>query len=198
MAERAPETVVAVDRKKAPSRGTPRNRKAPSGGEADAVRVRRRFEQLLEAGLNIYQEHSLPAVLQRIVDAARDVVGARYAALGVLRDDGDGLREFVTSGVTPAEPSRIGAPPGGRGLLGLVIRAGRPVRSANIKRHAATAGFPPHHPPMSTFLGVPIALGDRVFGNLYLTEKDGGRAFSAEDEMVAVLLAEQGAAAIGY
>lgn len=196
MAARAPETDVAVDRKKTPARGASRKRPGSAGRESDAARVRRRFEQLLEAGLTIYQEHSLAGVLQRIVDAARDVVGARYAALGVLNERADGLQEFVTSGVTPAEARRIGALPGGRGLLGLVVREGRPIRTANIRRHAASAGFPPHHPPMTTFLGVPIALRDRMFGNLYLAEKEDGRPFSAEDEMIAVLLASQAAAAI--
>jgi signal transduction histidine kinase len=184
--------VVAVDRKKA----APRKRSKPVRRETDAARVRRRFEQLLEAGLTIYQEHTLPAVLQRIVDAAREVVGARYAALAVLDREPGGTRVFVTSGVTPAEASRIGDPPSGRGLIGLVMRERRPVRTANIKRHPASAGFPPHHPAMSSFLGVPVALRDRVFGNLYLTEKHGGRSFSAEDEMIAVLLAAQAAAAI--
>jgi signal transduction histidine kinase len=181
-----------VDRKKtAPPK---RVRAAPR--ETDAARVRRRFEQLLEAGLTIYQEHSLPAVLQRIVDAAREVVGARYAALGVLDEGGNGLKEFVTSGLSPAEVRRIESLPVGRGLLGLVIRERRAIRTANIERHPASVGFPPHHPPMSTFLGVPVALHDRVFGNLYLTEKTGGQPFSAEDEMIAVLLAAQAAAAI--
>src|SRR5512145_1682877 len=139
MAARAPETDVAVDRKKAPARRASRKRSGSAGRETDAVRVRRRFEQLLEAGLTIYQEHSLAAVLQRIVDAAREVVGARYAALGVLNDTGDGLREFVTSGITPEEARRIGTLPSGRGVLGLVIRERRPVRTANIRRHAASA-----------------------------------------------------------
>lgn len=183
---------MAVDRKKAAAR----KRSKPVRRETDAARVRRRFEQLLEAGLTIYQEHTLPAVLQRIVDAAREVVGAGYAALAVLDREPGGTRVFVTSGVTPAEASRIGDPPSGRGLIGLVMRERRPVRTANIKRHPASAGFPPHHPTMSSFLGVPVALRERVFGNLYLTEKHGGRSFSAEDEMIAVLLAAQAAAAI--
>jgi signal transduction histidine kinase len=196
MAARAPETAVAVDRKKAPARGAPRKRPGSAGRENDAARVRRRFEQLLDAGLTIHQEHALPAVLQRIVDAAREVVGARYAALGVFDERGDALQEFVTSGVTPEDARRIGALPSGRGLLGLVIRERRPVRTANIRRHAASVGLPPHHPPMTTFLGVPIALRDRVFGNLYLTEKEGGGPFTVDDETIAVLLASQAAAAI--
>jgi signal transduction histidine kinase len=158
--------------------------------------VRRRFEQLLHAGLTIHRAHSLPAVLQQIVDAARDVVGARYAALGVLNERGDGLQEFVTSGVSAAQARRIGDPPSGRGVLGFVIRERRPIRAADIRRHAASVGFPSHHPPMTTFLGVPIALRERVFGNLYLADKDGGDPFTAEDEKIAVLLAAQAAAAI--
>ncbi len=162
----------------------------------EAARVRHRFERLLAAGVEIFSEHSLDRVLQRVVDSAREVVGARYAALGVLSADGTTLGEFVTSGLSEVERERIGALPQGRGLLGLVIRERKPIRSADITRHPQRYGFPPHHPPMKSFLGVPIVSRDKVFGNLYLTEKLGGEEFDAEDEAVAVLLAAQAAVAV--
>ncbi len=171
-------------------------RRRQASPESNVARVRRRFERLLAAGLTIYEERSLSGVLQRIVDAARDVVGARYAALGVLTADGRGLGEFVTSGLTAAERRRIGDLPSGRGLLGLVIREPKPIRSADIGRHPARHGFPPHHPPMTSFLGVPIRSGGGVFGNLYLTDKVGAAEFDSEDEAIAVLLAAQAAVAV--
>lgn len=158
--------------------------------------MRQRFERLLEAGVAVSSEHALSAVLQRVVDSARDVVGARYAALGVLTDDGSGLSEFVTSGMSQEERQRIGDLPRGRGLLGLVIRKRRPIRAADLARHPDRYGFPPHHPPMKSFLGVPIVSRGRVFGNLYVTEKIGAAEFDAEDEAIAVFLALQAGAAI--
>ena len=168
----------------------------PTRRPAEASRVRHRFERLLSAGIAIFSERSLERVLQQIVDSARDVVGARYAALGVLTPDGTSLSEFVTSGLSPAERDRIGALPTGRGLLGLVIREACPIRTADISRHAQRFGYPPHHPPMKSFLGVPIRGPDRVFGNLYLTEKIGAAEFSAEDQAIAVLLAAHAAVAV--
>lgn len=168
---------------------------------AEASRVRRRFEALLSAGVTIFSERSLERVLQQIVDSARDVVGARYAALGVLAADRKSLSQFVTSGVSRAERERIGDLPHGRGLLGLVISEARPIRSADISRHPKRSGFPPHHPSMKSFLGVPIRAresgGTRaVFGNLYLTEKLGAPEFDDEDEAITVLLATHAAVAI--
>jgi signal transduction histidine kinase len=162
----------------------------------EVARVRRRFERLLEAGVAIFSEHSLNAVLQRVADSARDVVGARYAALGVLDEAGSGLARFVVSGMSDAERARIGDLPTGRGLLGLVIRKRTPIRSADLNRHPERFGFPPHHPPMKSFLGVPIVLRGRVFGNLYLTEKIGADEFDAEDEGIAVFLAMKAAVAV--
>ena len=135
-------------------------------------------------------------MLQEVVDAARDVVGARYAALGVLGPDGTSLVQFVTSGIEEAARQRIGDPPRGSGLLGLVIRAGKPIRSADINRHPQRYGFPPHHPPMTSFLGVPVKGRGGPFGNLYLTEKIDASEFSDEDEAIAVLLAAQAAVAV--
>ena len=167
---------------------------APGSGEAR--RVEERFRRLLTASASIYSQHTLPDVLQHVTDTARDVVGARYAALGVLDAAGTGLAEFVTSGLDEAQRQKIGELPRGRGLLGLVIREKRAIRTADLTRDPRRYGFPPHHPPMQSFLGVPIATGKTVFGNLYLTEKVGAAEFDAEDESIAVQLAGQAAVAI--
>lgn len=185
-----------------PNRGSARpggataKRRRPPGRESDATRIRRRFEQLLTAGLAIYEERSVPELLQRVVDAAREVVGARYAALGILDQGSERLIQFVTSGITPAAARRIGDLPRGRGLLGLVVSAGQPIRTADIARHPKRAGFPAHHPAMTSFLGVPILSHGRAFGNLYLTDKIDAAEFDAEDEALAVLLAAQAAVAV--
>src|SRR2546430_15942779 len=112
----------------------------------EVSRVRERFERLLRAGVEIFSEHSLERVLQRVVDAAREVVGARYAALGVLSPDGTSLAELVTSGISQAEADQIGDLPRGRRLLGVVIREPAPMRTADINRHPQRYGLPPHHP----------------------------------------------------
>ena len=158
--------------------------------------MRNRFELLLEAGVAIFSEHSLSAVLQRVADSARAVVGARYAALGVIGEDGSTLTQFITSGMSEAERERIGTLPSGHGLLGLVIRKRKPIRSADLNRHPERVGFPPHHPPMKSFLGVPIVLRGKVFGNLYLTEKVGATEFDREDEAIAAFLATKAAVAV--
>jgi len=176
-----------------PSRSQPPRKRAPAG---ETVRVEQRFRALLSLGVSIFSEHTTETVLQRIVDVAREVVGARYAALGVLASDGTSLATFVTSGIDDALRARIGDLPHGRGLLGLVIREATPVRTRDIARHAESVGFPAHHPVMHSFLGVPIKMGASVFGNLYLTEKVGASEFDAEDEGIAVLLAGQAAVAI--
>jgi signal transduction histidine kinase len=162
----------------------------------EVSRVRLRFERLLGAGVAIFSAHSLDAVLQQVVDSGREVVGARYAALGVLAEDGSSLSQFVTSGLSQAERERIGDLPRGLGLLGMVIHECRPIRSADVNRHPGRYGFPPNHPPMKSFLGVPIVSSERVFGNLYLTEKIGADEFDAEDEAIAVFLATQAAVAV--
>jgi signal transduction histidine kinase len=163
----------------------------------DAARVRDRFERLLSAGVAIFSQHTLAAVLQQVVDAAREVVGARFAALGVLAPDGASLSEFVTSGISADDRASIGAAPTGHGLLGVVIRHPTPIRVPDIKRHAQSTGFPAHHPSMTSFLGVPIRARDgKVFGNLYLTEKIGADEFDDEDEAIGVLLATSAAVAM--
>src|SRR5437773_1926859 len=168
----------------------------PRSVPAEAARIRKRFERLLAAGIAIFSRHDLGHVLQEVVDAAREVVGAEYAALGVLGDDGQTLVQFVTSGIDPAMRHAIGDLPRGRGLLGSVIREARPIRTRDINRHPQRYGFPPHHPPMTSFLGVPVKSQSGVFGNLYLTEKIGAAEFDDEDEAIAVLLASQAAVAV--
>ena len=162
----------------------------------EATRIRERFERLLAAGIAIFSRHELEHVLQQVVDAARDVVGARYAALGVLGEDRETLVQFVTSGLDEETRKKIGDLPRGRGLLGHVIREAKPIRTADINHHPDRYGFPPHHPPMKSFLGVPVKGRGGVFGNLYLTEKIDAAEFDAEDEAIAVLLASQAAVAV--
>jgi signal transduction histidine kinase len=181
-----------------PSKKTTRPRPRVSRPERseDERRLGDRFRRLLEASEAIYSQHTLPAVLQAVVDAARTVVGARYAALGVMAPDGTSLENFVTSGLDPSLRERIGDLPRGHGLLGLVIRERKPIRTADIARHPQRYGYPPHHPPMHSFLGVPIMTAGKVFGNLYLTEKLQAADFDEEDEDIAVVLAAQAAVAV--
>lgn len=159
--------------------------------------TRDRLVRLLSVGVEIFSQHTLAAVLQKVVDAAREVVGARYAALGVLAPDGASLSEFVTSGMTAKQREKIGALPKGKGVLGVVIRKPKPIRVPDITKHAQSTGFPANHPPMRSFLGVPI-LGreGKVFGNLYLTDKIGADEFDQEDEAIGMLLAKSAAVAI--
>jgi len=164
----------------------------PSPAPSDEERLRR----LVEAGILINAERSLDAVLQTVVDSARHVIGARFAALGVVDSSGTELRQFVTSGISREERERMGAPPTGKGLLGLLLTDPRPIRVADLRRHPRAKGFPPHHPPMVSFLGVPIQGRKGVIGNLYLTDKAGDTEFTPEDESIAVLLAASAAVAI--
>lgn len=171
--------------------GSPEWREPPVGGGSQ-----QRFEQLLAAGLEIFAEHRLDGVLQRVTDWARVLVGARYAALGVLSADGGSLSAFVTSGLTPAERAAIGAPPTGQGLLGLLIREPRPIRIRDIADHPCGSGFPSNHPPMRSFLGVPIRARSSVFGNLYVTDKIGAEEFDEADERIAAFLAAKAGVAV--
>jgi len=155
-----------------------------------------RLERLVAAGSSLLTEVSLEGVLQRVVEIAADVIGARYAAIGVLAPDGRLLESFTTHGIDAEQRALIGEPPRGHGILGLVIRAARPIRLPDLTQHPDSYGFPPHHPPMHSFLGVPIVGKRGVFGNLYLTEKLGGKLFTEEDEHIAVLLAANTAAAV--
>lgn len=168
-------------------------------GEATATpagAAARRLEALLAAAAVIAERRTLAEVLTQIVESSRALVGARYAALGVLSDDGQSLKQFETSGIDAAARERIGALPRGHGILGQLIRDPRPLRLRRLGDHARSHGFPPNHPPMESFLGVPIAVGGRVFGNLYLTEKIGADEFTEADEHIVILLASQAAAAI--
>jgi signal transduction histidine kinase len=155
-----------------------------------------RLEQLVTTGTLLASELSLEGVLQRVVEIAVDVIGAKYAAIGVLGPDGRTLESFTTMGLTDEERAAIGPPPRGHGILGLVVRAGQPIRLSNLGEHPDSYGFPPNHPPMNSFLGVPIIGRRGTFGNLYLTEKIGGPEFTDVDEYVARLLATQTAAAV--
>ena len=139
-------------------------------GESTAAR----FEALVLATSTLIGELSLEGVLQQVVQVAAEVIGAHYAAIGVLGPDGRVLESFTTHGITPEQRALIGPPPRGHGILGLVIREARPIRLPDLARHPDSYGFPPHHPPMHSFLGVPIVGRRGVFGNLYLTEKIGG------------------------
>ena len=157
--------------------------------------LRRRLEALNEAVLSIAAELSLPALLQRITDIARDLTNARYAALGVAGPDRR-LTSFITSGISEEDRAGIGHPPEGRGLLGLILSGASPVRVAVINSHPQSSGFPANHPPMTTFLGAPIVLGGRNLGNLYLTDRQDGLPFTDSDERLIVQLAAHAAIAI--
>ncbi len=156
-------------------------------------RVRQRMQALIEAGMLLTAEQGLDRVLQKIVNLAREIVGARYAALAVLNGDGQ-IGQLVTAGVDEATHARLTALPTGSGILGVVLR--EPVRVADVSRDPRAVGFPPEHPPMCAFLGVPISSRGRVYGNLYLTDKPEGDAFTAEDELLVTTFASQAAAAI--
>ncbi|MBH5333947.1 GAF domain-containing sensor histidine kinase [Streptomyces pactum] len=146
--------------------------------------TRDRVHSLLEAVVSVGRELDLSQVLRRIVEAGALLVDARYAALGVIGPDGRRLSQFLTVGMTEEEIARIGPLPAGHGILGELIRHPEPLRLTDLGAHDASFGFPAHHPPMRTFLGVPIRVRDEVFGNLYLTDKLGGADFDAEDEAV--------------
>jgi two-component system, NarL family, sensor histidine kinase DevS len=150
---------------------------------------------LLEAGLVLASELSLEAVLARIVELAVQVTGARYGALGVLGPSGD-ISQFITTGVTPEERRMIGHPPIGRGVLGVLIHDPRPLRLPEVSRHPESVGFPANHPPMKSFLGAPVTARGRVFGNIYLTEKQGADEFDEEDERALLVLATQAGIAV--
>jgi signal transduction histidine kinase len=154
-----------------------------------------RLRALVETGIAISSELSLDGVLERIVEAAARVTGAEYAALGVIDPSGSGLERFVTYGMAPEVQTEIGDPPHGRGILGVLIQDARPLRLHDLTEDPRSVGFPPGHPPMHSFLGVPIRLRGVAYGNLYLTEKEGGD-FTDEDEELVTLLAAQAAVAL--
>jgi signal transduction histidine kinase len=151
---------------------------------------------LLDAIIAVGSELSLPVVLRRITEAATDLVGATYGALGVLDEDNAGLAEFITVGLDHDTTEAIGDLPAGHGVLGLLIVEPKPLRLPDLARHPDSFGFPPGHPPMTSFLGVPIRIRGSVFGNLYLTDKRNGDEFTEADEELAVALAAAAAATI--
>jgi signal transduction histidine kinase len=156
--------------------------------------TRDRVHALLEAVVSIESDLELETVLRRIVEAATTLVDARYGALGVI-GEGDCLARFITVGVTEEEIAAIGYRPTGHGILGLLIREPSSMRLPDLSAHPASSGFPPSHPPMRRFLGVPVRVRGEVFGNLYLTEKAGGGEFDEDDEsMVAALATAAGVA----
>jgi signal transduction histidine kinase len=155
-----------------------------------------RLRTLLETGIAISSELSLEALLQRIVEAAALLTDARYAALGVIDRTGTGLERFVTTGIDPETRAAIGPLPVGRGILGVLISDARTLQLHNLGEDPRSVGFPPYHPPMRTFLGMPIRLHGVAYGNLYLTEKAGGADFDDDDVELVTVLAGQAAVAI--
>lgn len=144
----------------------------------DPVKLRR----LIDAILAVTSELSLAALLQHLLEEARDMTGAKYAALGLLDEDKTHLEEFLTLGIDPDVEAQIGSRPKGEGILGLLILEPSPLRLDHLSKHPDSAGMPAHHPTMDSFLGVPILIHDQVYGNLYLTDKQGG--FDEVDEAV--------------
>ena len=155
-----------------------------------------RLRRLIDAGRVLIAKLEVEAVLEQLLDVARDVTGAQYAAVGVLDQSRQALERFVTAGIDPETHRAIGDLPTGRGLLGLLIDDPRPLRLEHIGDHPHSYGFPSAHPAMETFLGVPVTVRDEVWGNLYLTEKEGGAAFTEADEESAIILADWAAIAI--
>jgi signal transduction histidine kinase len=145
-----------------------------------------RLARLLEVGRSLVSELDVEAVFRSVLDAARDLTGARYAAIGVLGSDGE-LERFVTAGIDEATHAAIGDLPRGRGILGLLIEDPRPLRLADVGTHPRSYGFPLNHPPMRTFLGVPLIVRGQAWGNLYLTEKQEGEFDEADEETILVL-----------
>jgi signal transduction histidine kinase len=155
-----------------------------------------RLRAIVDAGVALASELSLDAVLQKIVEAAAELTGAKYAALGVIDASGQALEKFVVTGIDAETQAAIGDLPRGRGILGALIQDAKPLRLDELGDDPRSVGFPANHPPMHTFLGVPILLRGVAYGNLYLTEKAGGIPFTDEDEELAQLLSSQAAVAI--
>ena len=161
----------------------------------DVLAAQGRLRGLLRANALVAGDLSLPVVLRQITGAARDLLGARYAALGVLGPGGR-LEQFVHDGMDDDLVAEIGDLPSGHGILGLLTSEPVPIRLADLSAHPAAAGFPAGHPPMRRFVGVPVRIGEEIFGNLYLTERTAGGEFTADDEELAIALAAAAGAAI--
>lgn len=164
----------------------------PYRGIEDPALLRR----LMSAMLLIEADLEMPVLLKHLVEEARSMTGARYGALGVLSEDHASLSEFVTAGISPAEEELIGQRPTGRGVLGVLIDDPRPLRMPDIRSHPKSVGFPPGHPSMCSFLGVPIKVRDEVYGNFYLTDKVGWSEFTVDDENLVGALAMAAGVAI--
>lgn len=165
-----------------------------AGMHGDAL-DERRLRRLIEVGRTLVSELDLEVVLQRLLEVARELSGARYAALGILDEEREELERFIALGVDEETRRAIGHLPRGRGVLGLLIEDPKPLRLDDVGEHPRSYGFPPAHPPMTTFLGVPVLIRGQAWGNLYLTEKQGG-SFDEADEHAAVILAEWAGIAI--
>lgn len=155
-----------------------------------------RLRAIVDAGVALASELSLDAVLEKITEAAAELTGARYAAIGVIDPSGQALEKFLVTGIDDETKDAIGDPPHGRGILGALIQDAKPLRLDDLAQDPRSVGFPANHPPMRTFLGVPILLRGVAYGNLYLTEKAEGAAFTEEDEELTTLLSTQAAVAI--
>lgn len=180
----------------APERSVPA-RSAPERTAPASALARETVDALDAATQAITEVLDLETTLQLIVDRVAGLVGARYAALGISDPDGRLLR-FITWGLTPEERRAIGPEPVGHGLLGLIIREGRTLRIPDITAHPESHGFPPNHPPMRSLLGVPVVIGGRPIGDLYLTDKQGAATFSDDDERVVELFARHAGIAIEH
>ncbi len=156
-----------------------------------------RLERLLELGRSLVGDLDLELVLKRVLEAGRELTGARYAALGILDSRREELEQFLTVGIDEQTRRGLGDLPRGHGVLGVLIRDPRPLRLRSVGDHAQSYGFPHGHPPMESFLGVPVRVGGDVFGNLYLTDKQGAEEFDEADEQTLVALADWAAIAIG-
>ena len=163
----------------------------------DSRRDPAQLERLLEAGRSLVVELDLEVVLERLLETARELTGARYAAIGVLDAQRRGLERFLTSGIDAATHREIGDLPRGRGILGLLIEDPRPIVLSDVGSHPRSYGFPAGHPPMTTFLGVPLLIRGEAWGNLYLTEKEGGE-FDDADVHAVTVLADWAAIAIDH
>ena len=151
---------------------------------------------LVRTGLALASASDLDTLLQILADSARELVEARYGALGVINAEGTGLEDFITSGLTAEQRARMGALPTGHGILGLLVRDSRPIRLHDLRDHPDSVGVPKNHPKMRSFLGVPITSRGRIFGNLYVTEKIGGGDFDEGDLDLLRVLAAQAAIAL--
>ncbi|MFC5099412.1 GAF domain-containing sensor histidine kinase [Kibdelosporangium philippinense] len=163
---------------------------------AEVLESQDRIHRLLDAVVSVASDLSLPDVLRRIVQSSIDLVGARYAAMGVLAPEGTSLQEFIYIGIDDQQRELIGDLPHGKGILGLLINHPEPIRIPDLHEHPQSYGFPPNHPPMNSFLGVPVRVRGAVFGNLYLTEKKGSNEFTEQDQTVVIALAAAAGIAI--